>query len=200
MWLSAPPNIWRSSMQALDSNWRPRRDLNPCYRRENFGTLGNAYRTPIEPTQKCFIHCEFHFVGTPFFADLLAPDAFEAGSYERNIEPARSTISSYGYSGRTRSQACRSCSNVDPILQAMIASKHGVSSALLLSLRPAFLWVSRDSLRYPRTAVSRAHPNYPHRLLVHPSTSRHCARTCLRRFSFGEIKWNSQLMNDLCVI
>ena len=39
-------------MQALDSNWRPRRDLNPCYRRENFGTLGNAYRTPIEPTER----------------------------------------------------------------------------------------------------------------------------------------------------
>jgi hypothetical protein len=34
MWLFAPANIWRSSMHILDSIWRPRRDLNPCYRRE----------------------------------------------------------------------------------------------------------------------------------------------------------------------
>jgi hypothetical protein len=44
MWLSAPPNIWRSSMQALDSNWRPRRDLNPCYRRESGRTPGNLLK------------------------------------------------------------------------------------------------------------------------------------------------------------
>ncbi len=36
MWPFAPSNIWRISMQAFDSNWRPRRDLNPCYRRERF--------------------------------------------------------------------------------------------------------------------------------------------------------------------
>jgi hypothetical protein len=40
------------------------------------------------------------------------------------------------------------CSHIDPILQAMLASKDGVSSASLLSLRPAFRWVSRDILRY----------------------------------------------------
>ena len=34
MWPFAPSNIWRISMQTFDSNWRPRRDLNPCYRRE----------------------------------------------------------------------------------------------------------------------------------------------------------------------
>jgi hypothetical protein len=31
----APSNVWRRSMQIIDSNWRPRRDLNPCYRRES---------------------------------------------------------------------------------------------------------------------------------------------------------------------
>ena len=36
------------------------------------------------------------------------------------------------------------CSTIDPILQAMLASNHGISPASLLSLRPAFLWVSRD--------------------------------------------------------
>jgi len=38
--------------------------------------------------------------------------------------------------------------NIDPILQVMLASNYGVSSASLLSQRPAPGWVSRDILRY----------------------------------------------------
>jgi hypothetical protein len=40
------------------------------------------------------------------------------------------------------------CSNIDPILQAMLASEYRVSPASLLSLLPASRWVSRDILRY----------------------------------------------------
>ena len=39
-------------------------------------------------------------------------------------------------------------SNIDPILQAMLASNYGVSPTSLLSLRPAPRWVSRGILRY----------------------------------------------------
>src|SRR6267154_5322607 len=40
------------------------------------------------------------------------------------------------------------CSNIDPILQVMLASNHGVSPPSLLSLRSTFLWVSRAIFRY----------------------------------------------------
>ena len=41
MWLFAPSNVRRKLLQIVDSIWRPRRDLNPCYRRESaiFGQL-----------------------------------------------------------------------------------------------------------------------------------------------------------------
>ncbi len=51
MWLSAPSNIWLRSMQVLDSIWRPRRDLNPCYRREiisNFQIGNLSYNRPMQ--------------------------------------------------------------------------------------------------------------------------------------------------------
>jgi hypothetical protein len=35
MWLFAPSNVRRKSAHTADSIWRPRRDLNPCYRRES---------------------------------------------------------------------------------------------------------------------------------------------------------------------
>ena len=35
MWLFAPSNIRRKFVQVAESIWRPRRDLNPCYRRES---------------------------------------------------------------------------------------------------------------------------------------------------------------------
>jgi hypothetical protein len=37
---------------------------------------------------------------------------------------------------------------IDPIPDAMLASSYGVSPASLLSLRPTFRRVSRDTLRY----------------------------------------------------
>jgi hypothetical protein len=39
-------------------------------------------------------------------------------------------------------------SNIDPIPHPVLASNHGVYPASLLSLRPTFLRVSRDILRY----------------------------------------------------
>jgi len=39
-------------------------------------------------------------------------------------------------------------SKVDPILQAMLASEHGVSLTSLLPHVPALPWVSRDMLRF----------------------------------------------------
>jgi hypothetical protein len=47
------------------------------------------------------------------------------------------------------------CSNIDPALQAMLASNYGVSLPSLLSLQPSFRWVSRDVLR---CFFSKAHP------------------------------------------
>ena len=70
MWLFAPPNVWRRLLQSADSDWRPRRDLNPCYRRERHPvvtnrnqrhgsqqlerkrTLWKSYRTLIEPSAR----------------------------------------------------------------------------------------------------------------------------------------------------
>jgi len=51
MWLFAPSNVRRRPMQTADSDWRPRRDLNPCYRRESRGpvlklALKSSHLTP----------------------------------------------------------------------------------------------------------------------------------------------------------
>jgi hypothetical protein len=60
MWLFAPSNVRRRPMQTTDSDWRPRRDLNQCYRRERNNinallrtrTIG-THRSNISEPLKC---------------------------------------------------------------------------------------------------------------------------------------------------
>ena len=49
---------------------------------------------------------------------------------------------------------------IDRFFPAMLALKYVVSPASLLSLRPAFRWVSRDILRYSWNPFPKAHPKF----------------------------------------
>jgi len=42
--LLAPANARRNNAYLVDIDWRPRRDLNPCYRRESGRTPGNLLK------------------------------------------------------------------------------------------------------------------------------------------------------------
>src|ERR1700722_7394156 len=82
------------------------------------------------------------------YVDQLGSDSAHQRGTERAVRVGGDSAVPLDLSGLRTLQAYRGgqFSMIDPILQAMLASKHGVLPASLLSPRPALRWVSCDLL------------------------------------------------------